>query len=63
MLKLLNQFGSVKNFKRPADSRGRLMLFCHFELETGEEIMRIKRLFQNIKILDQYIELTISPET
>ena len=36
MLKLLNEFGLIKNFKRAVDNRARLMPFCHFELETGE---------------------------
>jgi hypothetical protein len=36
MIKVLNEFGAIKNFKRAADNRGRLLPFCHFELETGE---------------------------
>lgn len=63
MLKLLNEFGAVKNFKRAVDNRGRLMSFCHFDLENGEEILRIKRLFNNIKILDKNLEIKISNET
>lgn len=63
MTRLLNEFGSIKNFKRTADNRGRLLPFCHFELETGEEILRLRRLFNNVKILDNSLELKISPET
>lgn len=61
MIRLLNEFGNAKNFKRTADNRGRLLPFCHFDLETGEEILRIRRLFVNIKILDQLLEIKISP--
>ena len=63
MLRLLNEFGNIKNFKRSADNRGRLLPFCYFDLETGEEIMRIRRIFNNIRMLDQVLELKISPET
>jgi hypothetical protein len=61
MIRLLNEFGSIKNFKRTADNRGRLLPFCHFDLETGEEILRLRRLFANVKILDNTLELKISP--
>lgn len=63
MIRLLNEFGSIKNFKRALDNRGRLLPFCHFDLETGEEILRIRRLFNNIKILNNVLEIKISPET
>ncbi len=63
MTRLLNEFGNIKNFKRAADNRGRLLPFCHFDLETGEEILRLRRLFSNVKILDNTLELKISPET
>ena len=63
MQRLLNEFGNIKNFKRIADNRGRLQPFCHFELETGEEILRIRRLFVNIKLLDKTLDLIISAET
>lgn len=63
MTRLLNEFGSIKNFKRSLDNRGRLLSFCHFDLQTGEEILRIKRLFNNIKILNNVLEIKISPET
>ena len=52
MVRVLNEFGAVKNFKRALDNRGRLLPFCHFDLETGEEILRVRRLFNNIKILN-----------
>jgi hypothetical protein len=32
MLRLLNEFGNIKNFKRAADNRGKLLPFCHFDL-------------------------------
>lgn len=63
MQRLLNEFGAIKNFKRTADNRGRLLPFCHFELETGEEILRIIRLFSAIRILDSTLEIKVSPET
>lgn len=63
MIRLLNEFGSIKNFKRALDNRGRLLPFCHFDLETGEEILRIRRLFNNIKILNNVLEIKISLET
>lgn len=63
MMRLLNEFGSIKNFKRALDNRGKLLPFCHFDLETGEEILRIRRLFVNIKMLNNVLEIKISPET
>lgn len=63
MQRLLNEFGAIKNFKRTPDNRGRLLPFCHFDLETGDEILRIRRLFQNIKLLNSTLEIKISPET
>ena len=62
-MRLLNEFGSIKNFKRALDNRGKLLSFCHFDLETGEEILRFRRLFVNIKILNNVLEIKISPET
>lgn len=63
MVKLLAEFGDVKNFKRSHNSRGELLSFCFFDFETGEEILRLRRLFKNINILDKTLELKISPET
>ena len=60
---LLNEFGNIKNYKRTADNRGHLLPFCHFDLDTGEEILRIRRLFVNIKLLDSLLELKVSVET
>ena len=36
MIKLLTEFGDVKNFKRTVNSRGELLSFCYFDFETGE---------------------------
>lgn len=59
LLKFLREFGDIKNFKRMNDTRGNLLQFCHFDLETGEEIIRIKRLFSRmgdkLKILDKVL--------
>lgn len=63
MLRLLNEFGDVKNFKRMNNQRGELLPFCYFDFETGEEILRLKRLFKNIKILDKVLELKVSADT
>jgi hypothetical protein len=63
MQRLLNEFGAIKNFKRALNNRNILLSFCHFDLETGEEILRIKRLFADIKVLNNTLELIISPET
>lgn len=63
MMRLLNEFGNIKNFKRALDNRQKYLSFCHFDLETGEEILRIRRLFVNIKILNNVLEIKISPET
>lgn len=35
MVKLLSQFGEVKNFKRMNNQRGDLLPFCYFDFETG----------------------------
>ena len=32
MVRLLNEFGQVKNFKRSVDNRSKLLPFCHFDL-------------------------------
>jgi hypothetical protein len=53
MLKLLREFGDVKNYKRAPNQRGELLPFCYFDLETGEEILRLKRLFRNMRLLDK----------
>lgn len=63
MQRLLNEFGAIKNFKRALNNRNILLPFCHFDLETGEEILRIKRLFVDIKVLNNTLDLIISPET
>ena len=63
MIKLLKEFADIKNYKRTNNSRGELLTFCYFDLETGEEILRFKRLFKNIRLLDRTLELRISPET
>lgn len=63
MQRVLAEFGNIKNFKRALDNRGRLLHYCHFDLETGEEILRIRRLFVNIKLLNNVLEIKISPET
>lgn len=53
MMKLLREFGEIKNYKRSNNSRGELLPFCYFDLETGEEILRLRRLFKNIRVLDK----------
>ncbi len=63
MIKVLSVFGDVKNFRRTNNNRGKPLLFCFFDLETGEEIMRIKRLFKDIKINSNYLEMKMSKET
>lgn len=55
--------GNLRSYKRSETTRGKLVPFCIFEFDTGEDIMRASKFLSSVKILDRHLELKTSPET
>lgn len=61
--RILRVVGNLRNFTRTESRKGKLLPFCIFEFDSGEDIMRASKFLNGIRIIDKTLELKTSDET